>query len=119
MSQQALIDNITESSSAPWNPHPKFPGVTMKTMVNSAMTCGALSQHLVHVEPGCALETHVHPAQCELHLVLKGSGKAWLEDQESDYRSGSLVTIPAGAAHAVRAGSDGLTLLASFSPAQG
>ena len=91
----------------------------MKTMVSSAMTRGALSQHLVRVEPGCTLETHVHPTQCELHSVLQGSGKASLEEQESEYRPGSLATIPAGAAHAVRAGSDGLTLLASFSPAQG
>ena len=83
------------------------------------MTQGALSQHLVRVAPGCALETHVHPAQCELHLVLDGSGKACLEDQENDYRPGSVVAIPAGATHAVRAGSEGLTLLASFSPAQG
>ena len=91
----------------------------MKTMVSSVMTGGSLSQHLVQIEPGCALETHIHPAQCELHLVLKGSGKAWLEDHENDYRPGSSVAIPAGATHAVRAGPDGLTLLTSFSPAQG
>lgn len=119
MSHKDLIENLTEASSLPWNPHPKFPGVTMKTMVSSAMTHGAFSQHLVRVEPECALETHVHPAQCELHLVLKGGGIARLEDQEGDYRPGSLVTIPAGAAHSVRAGSDGLTMLASFSTAQG
>ena len=119
MSQKDLIDNLTEASSLPWNPHPKFPGITMKTIVSGAMTHGALSQHLVHVEAGCALETHVHPAQCELHLVLKGSGIGRLEDQEGDYRPGSLVTIPAGTAHSVQAGTGGLTLLASFSPAQG
>jgi quercetin dioxygenase-like cupin family protein len=119
MSQQALIEHLAEASSAPWNPHPKFPGVAMKTLVSSSMTGGSLSQHLVRIDPGCALETHVHPAQCELHLVLNGSGKAWTENQAVDYHPGSLNTIPAGATHAVRAGADGLTLLASFSPAQG
>ena len=119
MNQKSLIENLADASSATWNPHPTFPGISMKTLVSSAMTGGSLSQHLVRVEPGCALETHVHPAQCELHMVLEGSGKAMLEDQENDYRPGSLVTIPAGTAHAVRANADGLTLIASFSPALG
>lgn len=119
MPQKTLLEKLAEASSAPWNPHPKFPGVSMKTVVSSAMTGGTLSQHLVRVEPGCALDTHVHPAQCELHLVLAGSGKAILEEQESDYHLGRLATIPAGAAHAIRANADGLTLLTSFSPALG
>ena len=119
MNQKTLLEKLAETFSAPWNPHPKFPGVSMKTVVSSAMTGGTLSQHLVRVEPGCALETHVHPLQCELHLVLAGGGKAMLEEQESDYHPGRVATIPAGAAHAVRANTDGLTLLASFSPALG
>jgi quercetin dioxygenase-like cupin family protein len=117
MSLQALIENLAEASSSPWTSHPKFPGVSMKTLVSSSMTDGTLSQHLVRVDPGCALETHVHPAQCELHLVLNGGGQASLEDRMIDYRPGSLNAIPAGVAHAVRAGSVGLILLASFSPA--
>ena len=119
MSQQTLIEYLDQTSPAVWAAHPKFPGVAMKTVVGSAMTNGALSQHLVRVDAGCALETHVHAAQCELHLVLAGSGEAWLEDQHGDYRPGSVSSIPAGSAHSVRAGGDGLTLLASFTPAQG
>ncbi len=119
MNPQTLIENLAETSAAPWNPHPKFPGVTMKTVVGGAMTGGALSQHLVRVAPDCALETHIHPSQCELHLVLGGSGRGQLEKVANDYLPGGLVTIPAGAAHSVRAGTEGLTLLASFSPAQG
>ena len=119
MSQQTLIETIDQASSVAWTAHPKFPGVAMKTVVGSALTRGALSQHLVRVDAGCALETHVHAEQCELHLVLAGSGDARLEDQPCVYRPGSVSTIPAGSAHSVRAGADGLTLLASFSPAQG
>ena len=119
MSQPTLIENLDQASSAAWAAHPKFRGVTMKTVVGSALTQGALSQHLVRVDAGCALETHVHAQQCELHLVLAGSGEAWLEDRSSAYRPGSVSTIPAGSAHSVRAGGDGLTLLASFTPAQG
>ena len=119
MSQQTLIENLDQTSSAAWTAHPKFPGVAMKTVVGGAKTNGALSQHLVRVDAGCALETHVHAAQCELHLVLAGSGEAWLEDQPGAYRTGSVSIIPAGAAHSVRAGGERLTLLASFTPAQG
>lgn len=119
MSQQTMIENLDHASSAAWSAHPKFRGVAMKTVVGSALTQGALSQHLVRVDAGCALETHVHAQQCELHLVLSGSGEAWLEDRSCAYRPGSVSAIPAGAAHSVRAGGDGLTLLASFSPAQG
>ena len=119
MSQQRLIENLDQASSAAWTAHPKFSGVAMKAVVGSALTGGAVSQHLVRVDAGCALETHVHAQQCELHLVLAGSGEAWLEDRPCAYRPGSVSTIPAVAAHSVRAGGDGLTLLASFSPAQG
>lgn len=118
MSQQTLIENLDQASSAAWTAHPKFPGVAMKTVVGSALTRGALSQHLVRVDAGCELATHVHAQQCELHLVLAGSGEAWLEDRSSAYRPGSVSTIAAGSAHSVRAGAAGLTLLASFSPAQ-
>ena len=119
MSQKTLLENLDQTSSAAWNAHPKFPGVAMKTVVGRELTRGALSQHLVRVDSGCALETHVHAAQCELHLVLAGSGEAWLEDQPCVYLPGTVSTIPAGSAHSVRAGADGLTLLASFTPAQG
>ncbi len=118
MSQPTLIDNLDHASSAAWTAHPKFAGVAMKTVVGGARTGGALSQHLVRVDAGCALETHVHAQQRELHLVLAGSGEARLAGEPDDYRPGSVSVIPAGAAHSVRAGTDGLTLLASFTPAQ-
>lgn len=119
MSQQTLIEQLDRASSAEWTAHPKFPGVAMKAVVGSALTHGAVSQHLVRVDAGCALATHVHAQQCELHLVLAGSGEARLADLSSAYRPGSVSVIPAGSAHSVRAGADGLTLLASFTPAQG
>ena len=119
MSQPTLIENLDQASSAAWTAHPKFSGVAMKAVVGSALTGGAVSQHLVRVDAGCALETHVHAQQCELHLVLAGSGEASLAGAPSAYRPGNVSVIPAGSAHSVRAGADGLVLLASFTPAQG
>lgn len=119
MSQPTLIENLDQASSAAWTAHPKFPGVTMKAVVGSALTGGAVSQHLVRVDAGCALETHVHAQQCELHLVLAGSGEARLAGEPTAYLPGNVSVIPAGSAHSVRAGADGLMLLASFTPALG
>lgn len=114
----APIEALEHATAAPWLPHPKFPGVAMKPLVSGDMTDGRLSQLLVRIDPGCALDTHAHPTQCELHLVVRGSGKAWLENTAIDYSPGSVNAIKAGAAHGVRAGAEGLTLLASFSPSQ-
>ena len=110
---------LDTASAAPWNPHPRFAGVAMKTLVAGAETAGALSQHLVRVDPGCALDWHEHPAQCELHLVLDGDAQATIGGQETAYAPATQRTIPLGVRHCVRAGDRGITLLASFSPALG
>ena len=109
-----LLD--TESASA-WKPHPRFAGVAMKTLIAGTDTHGALSQHLVRVDPGCALDWHEHPAQCELHLVLDGSARATIGAHETDYGPATQRTIPPGVRHRVLAGDHGVILLASFSPA--
>ena len=109
-----LLD--AESTSA-WKPHPRFPGVAMKTLIGGSDTDGALSQHLVRVDPGCVLDWHEHPAQCESHLVLEGSARATIGAHETDYGPATQRAIPLGVRHCVRAGEYGVTLLASFSPA--
>ena len=125
MNETAQTDRATlhrlldAASAAPWNPHPRFAGVAMKTLVTGAETAGALSQHLVRVDPGCALDWHEHPTQCELHLVLDGDAQATIGEQETAYIPATQRTIPLGVRHCVRAGDRGITLLASFSPALG
>lgn len=104
-------------AASEWTPHPRFAGVAMQTLLPGALSGGTLSQHLVRVDPGCALETHVHPDQSELHLVLAGSAAAEVNGQELAYRDGAVAAIPADAPHAVRAGAEGVLLLATFSPA--
>jgi quercetin dioxygenase-like cupin family protein len=105
------------AEQAPWNPHPAFPGVALKLLCAGAHTGGALSCHLVRVDPGCALAEHAHPGRLELHQALAGSGRAEIAGQAAQYVPGTLAVIPADAPHAVRAGEQGLLLLALFSPA--
>ncbi len=112
-----------EALDAPWTPHPAFPGVSLKLLVSGKDTDGALSCHLVRVAPGCELKSHAHENQWELHEVAGGRGAARLGDRETAYAPGSVMVIPKGVVHAVRAdpdspdSPDGLLLFAKFFPA--
>jgi uncharacterized cupin superfamily protein len=57
---------------------------------------------------------HCHSAEEELFVVLAGEGLLALGDEEHPVRPGHVVSRPpgTGAAHAFRAGDDGLTLIA-------
>ena len=56
---------------------------------------------------------HVHGADEEIFFVLSGSGLSWQDDQTHEVRPGDcLVHVPLGKAHTLRAGDDGLEVLA-------
>ncbi len=100
----------------PWNEHPVFKGVAMKHLVTGSETSGNISLHLVRIAPHCAIGQHNHATQWELHQVLEGSGETLLEGKSLAYTPGTVGTMPVGENHEVRAGKDGLILLATFSP---
>ena len=54
-----LIDN-KETQLINWNEHSKFKGVFLKHLITSVETDGNLSCHLVKVNPGCILDSHIH-----------------------------------------------------------
>ena len=98
-------------------PHAKFKGVSLKHLVKGAMTGGLISSHLVRVEPGCVLDTHIHENNLEIHEVIAGSGKAMVGDKEVDYLPGVIGVLPAGMSHRIVAGEEGIYILAKFTPA--
>lgn len=113
-----FLENAELSAeNIPWNPHPSFSGVFLKHLVSGQATDGQLSCHLVKVEPGKVLETHIHDQQWELHEVMGGQGKALLDEREVPYAPGTMAVIPRGVNHRVQAGEDGLLLCAKFFPA--
>jgi quercetin dioxygenase-like cupin family protein len=59
---------------------------------------------------------HTHETQCELHEVAEGSGQCVLAGEVLDYAPGVSAVMPVGAAHEVRAGKNGLKILAKFVP---
>ena len=100
-----------------WHEHPAFPGVFLKHLITGADTGGALSAHLVRVEPGAAIGEHTHETQFELHEVLEGGGECLARGRSMGYAPGVRAALPRAEAHAVRAGSGGLLLRATFAPA--
>ena len=101
----------------PWNRHPDFGGVELKHLVTGRETGGQFSCHLVRVAPGKTIGTHAHPAQTELHEIAAGSGVCLSGGARLVYEPGVVSILPTGEPHEVKAGPEGLRLLAKFVPA--
>ena len=99
-----------------WNPHPAFSGVALKHLLTGADTDGRMSLHLVRLEPGAEIGEHVHEKSWELHQVAGGSGQLLLDGRTVEYHPGVAAALPENEPHAVRAGENGLRLIATFSP---
>ena len=112
-----FCDRDEEIKELPWNKHPKFKGVYLKHLITSKDTEGKLSCHMVRIDPQCVLEEHVHESQWETHEIIGGSGFLVLAGRETPFHPGRVAVIPKGMTHSVVASSEGLVLLAHFSPA--
>jgi quercetin dioxygenase-like cupin family protein len=111
-----MVDKEQNISDLPWNPHASFKGVYLKHLIVGKDTDNKLSCHIVKIEPGCVLETHIHDGKMEIHEVVAGNGKMYLDDKEIDYRQGQICVIPANMPHKVIAGVNGMYILAKFTP---
>ncbi len=112
----SCLASTCNAENLAWTPHPTFAGVSMKALVTSQTTGGAMSCHLVRVDPQCCLESHIHEQQHELHHVAAGSAKVEVDGRSMQYSPGDLNVIAKGATHRVMAGPEGIMLLAVFTP---
>jgi quercetin dioxygenase-like cupin family protein len=110
------IDRNQKAESLPWTPHPKFAGVAVKHLVTGKDTGGRISLHHVRVDPDCAIGDHTHAGQVEIHDVLSGEGTCTVAGKEIRYVPGIMGIMQVDMLHRVEAGSEGLLLLATFSP---
>jgi quercetin dioxygenase-like cupin family protein len=99
-----------------WSAHPTFKGVYLKHLVKGEDTDGKFSCHLVKVEGGCQIGSHIHEGKWELHEVLEGVGECIMEQNKIAYQVGVTSIIPEGIKHIVTADQE-LYLLAKFIPA--
>ena len=108
---------VREFAALSWADHPSFPGVALKHIVTAAQTGGGFSYHLVRVAPGKTIGLHTHDPQLETHEVIAGAGVCVCGGQRLAYTPGVIAVLPAGVAHEVTAGPEGLYLFAKFLPA--
>jgi quercetin dioxygenase-like cupin family protein len=99
-----------------WNPHATFKGVYLKHLIVGKDTDNKLSCHIVKIEPGCILDTHMHDGKIEIHEIVAGSGTMYLDGKEINYVPGQICLIPANVPHKVVAGKEGMYILAKFTP---
>ena len=104
------------TNDLPWHEHPKFHGVALKHLITAKDSGGNFSSHLVRVNCGCEIGTHIHEGKWELHEVLSGRGKCRIDQQEIEYHAGIVAEIPADIPHFVAATETDLYILAKFVP---
>jgi quercetin dioxygenase-like cupin family protein len=110
------ISLIVDPGLIEWAGHPRFDGIAMKTLINSAGNPLA-GVNLVHVPPGGIIGRHHHVQETETVYVLVGQSTLTLADTDFPFAAGQIVAIPAGLEHALRNnGLEGVELLCIFTP---
>ncbi len=104
-------------NDVPWNKHAAWEGVFLKHLIKGDSTEGKFSCHLVKVQAGCQLGSHIHQDNWELHEVIAGDGNGYVNEEKIPYNGGTTVIIPQGQNHRIVAGEEDLYLFAKFIPA--
>lgn len=76
-----------------------------------------LSITIVEAAPGSQQPLHAHPESTQVYLVIEGSGRMIVDEEEADVTRGSMVCIPPGARHAIHnTGNRALTYVSATTP---
>ncbi|QJB55772.1 cupin [Pseudodesulfovibrio sp. zrk46] len=110
-------NSIKDAKNLSWNPHPSNAGVSLKHLVTGSETDGRFSVHLVKLDAGAEIGEHVHENHWELHEVAGGDGVCLLEMGITSYGPGDINVLPENIKHYIKAGENGLLLMAKFIPA--
>jgi len=88
------------------------------TYFRHVLTTGPNTQVVImSIKPGEDIGEETHPDNDQVLYLLSGSGKAVLDHQESDYKAGDLVLVPAGRLHNfINTGSGDLKIITAYSP---
>jgi uncharacterized cupin superfamily protein len=94
---------------------PDLPGLGGAwSQLSAAAGSVGIGLNRIRLDPGeVSTPAHTHTSDEEIFYVLGGSGLSWLNGETHEVRAGDcLVHAPRGPAHTLRAGDDGLDLLA-------
>jgi quercetin dioxygenase-like cupin family protein len=75
-------------------------GSTMSVLFDGAATAGQLTVLRSSLPSGSASPVHLHSAEDEMFIVLRGSGLFWFGEQRFEVGEGGAVFLPRGIAHA-------------------
>ncbi len=78
--------------------HP-FPGVTVRSLVGSAVGAHGLTVNENTVAPQQGIPAHVHPTHEETVVILEGEFRARVGEEESLVRPGDVILVPQGVRH--------------------
>lgn len=110
------ITPIVNPDCLEWTAHPRFDGITMKTLIG-AVGNPLAGVNLVRVPPQGVIGRHHHVKETETVYVLAGESILTLADADSPFVAGQVVAIPAGLDHALRnSGAEVVELLCVFTP---
>ena len=113
-----LVNSEIAIDELAWNPHKQYSGVFLKHLIKGEETENKISCHLVKIEAGAEIATHVHEKNLELHEIISGKGQGFLKTKKVEYIPGLTVVVPENMQHRVIANSNQpLYLLAKFLPA--
>lgn len=71
----------------------------------------------VDCEPGGEQQMHVHQAEEQVYVIVRGSGLMKTGNETQEVSAGTLIFVPPGTAHAIRnTGDDTLTFVSAASP---
>lgn len=107
---------IDKISNIDWVKHPKFTGVFMKTLLTGKDSSNNLSAMIVKIDPNYEIGDHIHEGKYELHEIISGYGIGIIGDEKIKYKPGVVSLIPGDIHHSIKAGVNGIILLAKFTP---
>jgi mannose-6-phosphate isomerase-like protein (cupin superfamily) len=76
-----------------------------------------MSVTIVHAEPGSRQREHVHPESTQVYVVMAGSGRMFVGEEEAEVAVGTMIRIPPGMKHAIHnTGVERLTYVSATVP---
>ena len=92
-------------------------GSTLSILLDGAATDGRLMVGRFDVSKGEAPPYHVHSAEDEVFMLIKGTALVWADDEESELTEGGIVFLPRQVPHSYRITSEKADLLIITTPA--
>jgi quercetin dioxygenase-like cupin family protein len=108
--------HVIDSTTLPWEEHPRINHVYMKSLLTPDENPLA-NISLVNIPVGQSVTRHLHATEVESIYVLSGQGELVLGSDRVPVKAGSVAAIPIGLEHELHnTGDESIELLAFFTP---